>query len=137
MSGDRTRSDRVAAAALAVVGARFRLHGRNPREGLDCVGLVAHALAQGGWRGREVPTGYALRGGDPARVAALLDAMLARGAGEAAGDILLAVPGPGQLHLAIRTARGIVHADAQMRRVVERPGPVPWPLIGAWRMGEN
>jgi hypothetical protein len=135
MSGPPTRGDQVAAAALAAVGVRFRLHGRDVAGGLDCVGLVAHALAQAGWRGGAVPTGYALRGGDRGRVAALLDAALARCTGDAAGDILLAVPGPGQLHLASRTARGIVHADAQMRRVVERPGAVPWPLIGAWRMG--
>jgi hypothetical protein len=29
---------------------------------------------------------------------------------------------------------GIIHADAQLRRVVERPGPLPWPEIGRWRL---
>lgn len=130
MSGDH-----VAAAALATVGARFRLHGRDPGEGLDCVGLAAHALAAGGWRGGAVPTGYAVRGGDRGRVAALLDAALVRCAGDGTGDILLVAAGPGQLHLAVRTERGIVHADAGLRRVVERPGPLPWPVIGAWRIG--
>ena len=33
-----------------------------------------------------------------------------------------ALTGPGQLHFAVRTTRGLVHADATLRRVVERPG---------------
>ena len=120
----------VAAAALATVGARFRLHGRDVEHGLDCVGVVALALRGGGYRGA-VPTGYGLRGGDPA---AVLDAALVRCDGMAAGDVLLMATGPGQRHLAVRTARGFVHADAGLRRVVERPG-ASWPVIGAWRMG--
>ena len=125
----------VEEAARAMVGARFRLHGRHPDSGLDCIGLVAHALAASGWVG-DVPTGYALRGGDPGVVAGFLDQCLPRGDSERPGDILLVAPGAGQLHLAIRTARGIVHADASLRRVVERPGTAPWPLIGAWRIGD-
>ncbi|PTW48809.1 hypothetical protein C8J25_101308 [Sphingomonas faeni] len=49
--------------------------------------------------------------------------------------VKLVVEGPGQVHLGIRTAAGFVHADASLRRVVERPGMPPWPLIGVWRMG--
>ena len=119
--------NRAAATALAAVGARFRLHGRDPASGLDCVGLAALAL------GIEAPTGYALRGGDRDAVAASLDAMLVRAHGAAAGDLLLLQTGPGQLHFAIRTAGGFVHADAALRRVVERPGGPPWPILGAWR----
>ena len=52
-----------------------------------------------------------------------------------AGDVLLMAAGPGQIHLGIRTAGGFVHADAGLRRVVERPGMPPWPLTGVWRMG--
>ncbi len=122
--------ERIACAALATVGARFRLHGRDPAQGLDCVGVVAVALRAGG-HGGAVPSGYALRGGDPA---AVLDAALERCDGGAVGDVLLMATGPGQRHLAVRTARGFVHADAGLRRVVERPG-APWPVIGAWRMG--
>lgn len=105
-----------------MVGARFRLHGRDPASGLDCVGLAALAF------GRDAPTGYALRGGDAEAVAASLDAMLVRADGAAAGDLLLLRTGPGQLHLAIRTEGGFVHADAGLRRVVERPGAPPWPV---------
>lgn len=119
----------IAAAALAAVGTRFRLHGRGA-DGLDCVGLVALALRAGGYAG-EVPTGYSLRGGDPG----VLDRVLVRVASAAPGDVLLMAVGPGQIHLGIRTERGFVHADAGLRRVVERPGMPPWPILGVWRMG--
>lgn len=123
----------VAEAARAAVGARFRLHGREVASGLDCVGLAALALRAGGYAG-DVPTGYALRGGDPAAVAALLEVALARADGDAPGDLLLMRSGPGQLHLGIRTETGLVHADAALRRVVERPGAPPWPVLGCWRI---
>lgn len=118
----------VAARALALVGTRFRLHGRDVAGGLDCVGVVALACGVA-----SVPSGYALRGGDVARVAAAIDTRLARGDGRVVGDVLLFSVGAGQLHLGIATARGVVHADAGLRRVVERPGVAPWVLIGAWR----
>ena len=123
---------KVEGAARALVGTRFRAQGRDT-DGLDCVGLAAAALRAGGFEGA-VPRGYPLRGGEPVRVTARLDAVLVRGDGEAPGDLLLLASGPGQLHLAIRTASGIVHADAGLRRVVERPGEVPWPVIAAWRV---
>lgn len=127
---------RVADAALAAVGARFRLHGRAPATGLDCVGLAAWALRAGGYDG-PVPTGYALRGGDAAAVAALLDEGLARADGTRPGDLLLLRTGPGQLHCGIWTQAGLVHADAGLRRVVVWPGPVPWTIVGAWRVRED
>lgn len=120
--------ERHAQAAQALVGARFRLHGREAAGGLDCVGVAALALEL-----EDAPTGYALRGGDAAGVAAMLDARLRRADGRAAGDLLLFAVGPGQLHLAVATAGGVVHADAGLRRVVARPGVAPWALIGAWR----
>jgi len=119
----------VSDAAIAAVGTRFRLHGRGA-DGLDCVGLVALALRAGGYVG-EVPTGYSLRGDDWG----VLDRVLVRVAEAEPGDVLLMAAGPGQLHFGIRTATGFVHADAGLRRVVERPGMPPWPLIGVWRMG--
>jgi len=124
--------ERVAQVASALVGAPFRLHGREAAHGLDCIGVIAAALRGAGWAG-DVPSGYALRGGDPAAVIARFDAVLARGDGSAAGDVLLFRVGPGQLHGAVRTAEGIVHADAGLRRVVARPGVPDWPLLGAWR----
>lgn len=116
----------VEAAARALIGVRFRLHGRDAVHGLDCVGLVALAT------GREAPTGYGWRSGDEGQVAALLDAVFARG-GDAPGAVMLLRAGPGQLHLAIRVSDGIVHADAGLRRVVWRPGVPPWPVLGYWK----
>ncbi|MGR6330423.1 peptidoglycan endopeptidase [Sphingomonas sp. XXL09] len=123
---------RGAAAALALVGAPFRLHGRDPSHGVDCVGVAVAALRAGGWRG-DVPSGYALRGGAAAAIGAQLDAALTRCDGAAPGDVLLFDLGAGQLHFAVRMAAGIVHADAALRRVVERPGADGWRLVGAWR----
>jgi hypothetical protein len=114
-------------AARAAVGARFRLHGRDPATGLDCVGLAALAT------GLEPPTGYALRAGDTDAALAWLDTRLTRVADGAAGDVMLLAPGPGQLHLAVRTEHGFIHADAGLRRVVERPGAPPWPCLATWR----
>jgi len=131
--------ERAAAAALSAVGARFRLHGRAVETGLDCVGLVAVALRAGGC-GVAVPTGYALRGGDPARVTAWLDAVLVRCDDAAVGDVVVLRAGPGQLHFAVRCDGGVVHADAGLRRVVMRPGAGGYDLgtvLGCWRIGEG
>ncbi len=122
----------VLAAARGAIGAPFRPQGRDVAHGLDCVGLAALAL------GRSAPLGYRLRTGDAARVAAALRAAgLVPVAAAEPGDLLLCRSGPGQLHLAIRSDAGIIHADAMARRVVERPGPVPWPVLGCWRLGEG
>ena len=125
--------ERAVAAARRAVGARFRLHGREPATGLDCVGLAALALRAEGFDG-VVPSGYALRSGDASRVFAVISVAGLVEAREArAGDLLLLRTGPGQLHFAIWTGDGIVHADAMLRRVVERPG-VRWPVVGRWRL---
>ncbi|MEZ0497161.1 peptidoglycan endopeptidase [Sphingomonas sp. IW22] len=122
------RGDAAARAARALVGARFRLHGRDPATGLDCVGVAAAAL------GCPAPADYAMRTGDADRAAmALAAAGLGRVAHGAPGDVVLMRSGPGQLHLAVLTDSGMIHADASLRRVVERPGAPPWPVIGAWR----
>lgn len=126
----------MAAAALALIGAPFRLHGRDAATGLDCIGVIAAALRSAGWRG-EVPTGYALRGGEADAVTARFDALLKRGDGAGAGAILLYRVGPAQLHGAVRVLGGIVHADASLRRVVMRPGTPDWPVLGAWRHEER
>lgn len=118
----------VELAALALTGSRFRLHGRTAAGGLDCVGVVALAT------GVEAPSGYALRGGDARAIVTLIERLgLTLVARAVPGDILLMRVGPGQLHLAVKTTRGFVHADAGLRRVVERPGEPEWEVLGAWR----
>ena len=117
----------IAARARALVGVPFRLHGRGT-DGLDCVGLAGLAY------GVPVPTGYALRGGAMPRIAtAAAGAGLRTVADARPGDLIAMATGPGQLHLAIGTADGFVHADAGLRRVVERPGRPPWPILARWR----
>lgn len=100
-------------------------------EGLDCVGLAGLAYEMA------VPRGYALRSGEARRVIeAVATAGLVPVATPAAGDLLLMRSAPGQLHLGVATEAGMIHADAGLRRVVERPGAPPWPVIGRWRKGE-
>ena len=118
------------AAARALVGVRFRPQGRAPEIGLDCIGLIARAL------GVEVSRAdYDLRGGTLQELeAGLRVAGCVPVAERRAGDVLVMHSGPGQLHLGIWAGDGIVHADARLRRVVERPGEVPWAVLGTWRL---
>ena len=53
------------------------------------------------------------------------------------GDLLLVRPGPAQLHVVLATDLGYIHADASLRRVVEVPGLVPWPIVSAWRCPDD
>ncbi|RYE96206.1 MAG: peptidoglycan endopeptidase [Oxalobacteraceae bacterium] len=122
-------------AAEALLGCRFRLHGRDPATGLDCVGLVVAALKAIG-RPVRPPTGYGLRN---RRIDAALvpPAGLVETSGNIQpGDIVLAAPGPLQHHLLIAGRDGcrFIHAHAGLRRVVETPGPIPWPLLHHWRL---
>jgi len=127
----------LAHAAESFVGASFRLHGRDPIMGLDCVGLVLMAMAEIG-RPVRLPVSYALRNLEPER---FLQLPTAAGFVEADhaeienGDVLVFAPGPAQLHLAIvAIGGGIIHAHAGLRRVVRTPFPLPWPVIGHWRL---
>ena len=127
-----TRGPAIVARARALIGARFRAQGRDPDWGLDCVGVAVHALGLSGVR-----SDYALRGGSLETLQGeLRRAGLARVDGPRPGDLLLMRAGPAQLHLGILTDSGLVHADAGLRRVVERPGPPPFETLSAWRPGE-
>ena len=131
--------ERLAAAALALVGAPFRLHGRDPATGLDCVGVVASALAGVGTRA-DFPPGYALRMRRIEGVAGIAARCgLARADDDPQpGDILIARPAPCQFHLLIATARDrCVHAHAGLRRVVESPLPPDWPIASRWRLAAS
>ncbi|MEH3108092.1 MAG: peptidoglycan endopeptidase [Sphingomonas fennica] len=121
----------IVAAARACIGARFRPYGRDPAWGLDCVGLAACAF------GRAVPRDYPLRGGDAGCVArAAAAAGLVAAPRPAPGDLLLIDCGSRQLHLAVLTETGFVHADAGIGRVVEAPGRPAGRIVAAYREGE-
>jgi murein DD-endopeptidase / murein LD-carboxypeptidase len=122
--------DKLIARARSVLGAPFRLHGRDPETGLDCVGLIAWVYELG----TNIPAGYALRGGDGARFAQIISALglTKRRAAFRAGDLLLMQAGAAQFHLGLWTGTSLIHADAMLRRTVEMPGTPPWQVIGAW-----
>lgn len=120
---------RIVAAARAMVGVPFRLHGRSAT-GVDCVGLAVLALGQDG----AGPVAYGLRSGEVGLAERWLGAAgLVRVDKGLPGDLALVRPGPLQLHLMILVPGGFVHAHAGLRRVVEMPGASPWPVIGWWR----
>jgi hypothetical protein len=126
----------LARAAEGYLGASFRLHGRDPLTGFDCLGLVLFALAEIG-RPVHLVLGYGLRNLEPERFLRLPEAA---GFAETdtpleAGDVLLLEAGPAQLHIAlVGVDGGIVHAHAGLGRVVHTPFPLPWPVIGHWRL---
>jgi lipoprotein Spr len=123
----------VAARARELLGVRFRPQGRRPDQGLDCVGLVA-AVAQ--LPPDLVPRDYAMRDAAPDGLSDHYARHVRSIAPESAepGDILLVNAGSGQHHFVVLVDGGYIHADGGMRSVVERPGPVPWPVLAAWRV---
>lgn len=134
-----SENERLAAAACSLAGVPFRLHGRDPATGLDCVGLVAACLTL---IGRKVapPNGYSLRRCDPAPL--ISHAGLAGLVEEAGplqpGDVALVRPAPGQFHLLIAVSDDqFAHAHAGIGRVVVAPRPENWPIIRHWRLADD
>jgi hypothetical protein len=120
-----------ATRARALVGTRFRLQGRGA-DGLDCVGVV---VATFGLPDESVRRDYGLRGDHRDEAEACLQRHFRRVPlrQSRAGDVLLLQPSLDQLHLAVRTDAGFVHAHAGIRRVVETPGLPEWPLLAVYR----
>lgn len=125
----RRSADEAIARARALIGTRFRPQGRHVSEGLDCIGVVAAAIGV-----RNVPCDYSMRGGSADWLAAELGAAgLHPAKCMKPGDVLVLEPGPAQFHLGLFTGASLIHGDAGLRRVVERPAPLPWPILGIWR----
>lgn len=126
----------LAAAAEALVGARFRLHGRDPATGLDCIGVLAAALRACGLPGA-LPTGYGLR---TLRLEQWLPQPGSLGFTTAmqpflSGDVVMQHLGPAQYHLAIAdSAGGWIHAHAGLRRVVQAPELPSGAIVHHWRL---
>jgi murein DD-endopeptidase / murein LD-carboxypeptidase len=116
--------------ARSLIGTRFRLHGRDPATGLDCVGLIVCAYPAI----LRPPEGYGLRGGTAAGFAAMFIAngMTQRQGAPCIGDVLLLQPSVAQFHLGVWSGESLIHADAVLRRVVETPGALAWPLASGW-----
>jgi cell wall-associated NlpC family hydrolase len=127
----------MAERARALVGTRFRPQGRDPRFGLDCVGTAAAAA---GVPADQVRRDYSLRGQRRAEIEEGLCDLGCRPVPERrvrTGDLVLCRVGPAQFHLAVLTGTGFVHADAGLRLVVERPLPLPWPILSVWRVADD
>lgn len=122
----------AAERARALVGTRFRPQGRDPRYGLDCVGLV---LAVNGMPHDSTRQDYRLRGDHRREILAGLDSKFRRIARTKLrpGDILLLSVAQDQIHLGIATDGSFVHADARLGLVVETPDPPPWPIQAVYR----
>lgn len=126
----------LAQSAEQLVGVPFRLHGRDPATGLDCIGLFAAAMALAGHPVR-VPTGYPLRLRNLAQW--LPDpgecGFTPASAPFSAGDTILLQPGPAQFHLAIADrADGWIHAHAGLRRVVRVAQLPAGAITTIWRL---
>lgn len=127
--------DDLARAAEKLADTPFRLHGRSPATGLDCIGLLAAACAAAG-RPIALPNGYSLRSH---ALPELGDVAAASGFAVAEspfrpGDVAMCRVNPCQHHLVIMLAGNrFVHAHAGLGRVVVMPGPVAWPVVALWR----
>ena len=122
------RGTEIVARARALIGTRFRPQGRSRETGLDCIGLVAAAIAA-----ERVRSDCPLRGGSTDEIEAELARAGMRRIDQAdTGCVLVMRSGPEQLHLGIWTGTALVHADAAVRRIVERPGSPPWPVLSFW-----
>ena len=156
MANAAALGERIWDEALALLGVRFRLHGRDVGHGLDCVGVAALACRRAGAALRTIPDDYRWHGQD---LAAVQD-WLRRSGLEAVdlqqwrtGDVLIANMGGGQWHVLIggRGKAGaaganpgggdaLVHAHASLRRVVLMPvqpaGPTAQQWAAAWRAQE-
>lgn len=123
-------------AARSLIGAPFRLHGRDPATGLDCVGLVLASLAA---INRPAPplSGYSRHWLDTQAMdtCAAVSGLSAVSAPVQSGDVLLARVSPVQWHLLIAaSAATAVHAHAGLGRVVQSPLPADWLLCRQWRL---
>lgn len=126
----------LADAARTLVGCEFRLHGRDPATGLDCVGLVGAALAACGRRPVH-PRGYSLRnlGVDDWLPLAEQSGLEPASGTIRTGDVVLIALGSTQHHLVIAADPGsVVHAHAGLRRVVLQPRDPAWQIRKMWRI---
>ncbi|MDR7102803.1 NlpC/P60 family protein [Croceicoccus sp. BE223] len=125
----------IAEAARRLVGVPFRLHGRDPQTGVDCVGLVLAALDSIG-AVTVSPKNYALR---QTSIAHLLPLATENGFEPASGapqpgDLILFALPAAQHHVAIcLCGERIVHAHAGLKRVVEGMPGNGWRIEQIWR----
>lgn len=125
----------LASAAARLIGIPFRLHGRDPATGLDCVGVVVAALTAIGAKPL-APTGYSLRNLSVEQwlhFAARSGLVTSPGPIQSA-DVLLIMLNHCQHHLAIAAdGTNVIHAHAGLRQVVRQPREPTWQVCAKWR----
>lgn len=124
-------------AALALVGTPFRLHGRDPAHGLDCVGVIIAAYRHAGHSFVLPDPDYRFGGHALASAWQPLTAAGFRSVTDAnhqMGDIAVQLWPGGRLHLLMCGPDGAVHAHAGLRRVVFGLQPPDDDLHGRWRL---
>jgi cell wall-associated NlpC family hydrolase len=121
--------------AESQLGVPFRLHGRAPGRGLDCIGFAAYSLF-GAPGLSEIPVTYRIRGHYEAWLTTELQnfGLIRQSLEEKQGfgDLIVFRPCARQVHLGIVARGGIVHAHAGLRKIVVTPNP-PWSVISHWR----
>lgn len=127
------RADAIVAAVRRCVGTPFRMQGRLPGTGLDCLGVVAEAARAAGGELR-LPA-YTLDGDHAALTRSWPTALGCVAVDKAeAGDVLVTAPSRHRRHFAVVTPAGVVHAHAGIGRVVEGPLDRDWSVLAAWRL---
>lgn len=117
--------------ALELVGTRFKLQGRD-RTGVDCLGVVVLVFDL---PADALPDDYRLRGRGFGQVIDQAGQYFRRilPCSCRPGDLLLLAPRDDQVHFAVQTKGGFVHAHAGLRCVVETPGDPDWPVMAVFR----
>lgn len=121
-------------AARQSLGTRFRHQGRSAKHGVDCVGLIIVAARSLGYNLQDTLV-YG-RQPQPAdfyhyiTCNALVEVQAA-----SPGDVGLFDFGAGPQHAALFTPKGMIHAYAPARKVIEHGFRAPWPqqLCGIYR----
>lgn len=129
----------LAEAAATFIGTPFKLQGRDPAIGLDCVGLVVAALRKIGKRPVST-TGYRLRNTSIDKWLINAEASSLRQVYSEihVGDVLLVKPGPAQAHLLVtENANTFIHAHAGLKCVARLHGHLPWLIERQWRLQEK
>ena len=132
-------AERFASEAEKLRGTPFRLLGRDPSTGLDCIGLATCALERAGGSAR-APSAYRLRNLDIGDFIGCAPRSGLRGARGPVlrGDLVLTRPGPAQHHLLVSLGEALfVHAHAGLGRVVIQPLREDWPILHHWRLSAD
>jgi murein DD-endopeptidase / murein LD-carboxypeptidase len=124
------------AAARTCLGVRFRLQGRHPETGLDCIGLIIWSAQRCGLTLPDAQD-YILTDNPTRLDVALLTAPITPidPTDHIAGDFVRLLSNGQPLHLAICGGGTLIHADIRCRKVVEQRLSDDWEerIVAAYR----